>query len=162
VRGRKPKSTARRALEGNRGHRPLNAAEPVTAPLDDSFDEPPADFDAVAAAEWRRLAPMLRRSQQIGESDRAALEALCMEWSRYKEALKKVAVLGTIVKSPSGYPMQNPYMSVANRALAACNKLWPELGLTPSSRSRVHTTGASPASRAEQFRHAAPKLRIVK
>jgi len=40
--------------------------------------------------------------------------------------------------------MPNPYLSIATRALAGCNKLWPELGLTPSSRSRVKADGAGP------------------
>jgi P27 family predicted phage terminase small subunit len=31
----------------------------------------------------------------------------------------------------------NPLLHVATKALNNCNRLWPELGLTPSSRSRV-------------------------
>jgi phage terminase small subunit len=33
--------------------------------------------------------------------------------------------------------MPNPYLAIATKALAGCTRLWPELGLTPSSRSRV-------------------------
>jgi P27 family predicted phage terminase small subunit len=62
---------------------------------------------------------------------------LCLEWGRYLEAIAQVAKLGMVVKAPSGYPMPNPYLSIATKALAGCARLWPELGLTPSSRSRV-------------------------
>ena len=37
--------------------------------------------------------------------------------------------------------MPNPYLGVATKALGMCNRLWPELGLTPSSRSRVRMGG---------------------
>lgn len=143
MRGRKPKSTSQRKLDGNPGKRPLNENEPHHDPPADSFDTPPAELvDApIAVAEWRRLAPLLRRARQVTEADRSALVALCLEWSRYLDATKKVRDTGLVVQTKSGYPMPNPYLPIATKALAACNKLWPELGLTPSSRSRVKTDG---------------------
>jgi P27 family predicted phage terminase small subunit len=148
MRGRKPKPTAARRLEGNPGKRPLNEAEPTPPPLgtDPAWLAPVELADHPGAlAEWQRLAPMLAQCRQITEADRAALLALCLEWARYLVATQKVQSLGLVVKSPSGYPMTNPYLSIASRALASCNKLWPELGLTPSSRSRVRTDGPGPA-----------------
>jgi len=44
-----------------------------------------------------------------------------------------------VVRSPSGYPMPNPYIGISNKALGNCLKLWVELGLTPSARARVST-----------------------
>lgn len=141
MRGRKPKTSQQRRLEGNPGKRRLNDAEPEPPTPVVTFDEPPLELaiHPVAADEWRRLAPMLRKAKQITDADRAALIALCVEWERYLDATDKVRVLGMIVKAPSGYPMTNPYLSIARSALAACSRLWPELGLTPSSRSRVKT-----------------------
>jgi P27 family predicted phage terminase small subunit len=146
MRGRKPKPTAQRELEGNPGHRALNADEPQLPRVDASLDTPPPELDghADAIAEWTRLAPMLRKARHITQADRGALIALCLEWSRYLDATRQVAKLGLVVKAPSGYPMTNPFLSIATRALAGCNKLWPELGLTPSSRSRVHTSDTVP------------------
>ena len=137
MKGRKPKPTTQRALTGNAGHRPLNTHEPVTPALDATFDTPPPELPPRAQAEWTRLAPLLRRSRQVGATDRTALMAVCIEWARYLDAMAKVTQLGVVVTTPAGYPMTNPYLSVATRALAACTKLWPELGLTPSSRSRI-------------------------
>lgn len=139
MRGRKPKPTEQRRLEGNPGHRPLNEDEPALPVPAADFDDVPPELvdDVAAAATWRRLAPLLRTSRQISEADRDALLALCSEWSRYLHAKAEVARLGLVVRTPSGYPIPNPYLAIQTKALAGCNKLWPELGLTPSSRSRV-------------------------
>lgn len=144
MRGRKPKPTATRRLEGNPGKRPLNAAEPQHDLPTEAFDEPPAALttDRAAAAEWRRLAPMLRRSRTVGEADRSALIALCLEWARYLKASTAINKKGLVLYTKTHYPIPNPYLPIATRALANCTKLWPELGLTPSSRSRVVATPA--------------------
>jgi P27 family predicted phage terminase small subunit len=142
MRGRRPKPTARKRLEGNAGKRRLNTEEPQPPPLPPAPPEGeliPLELEnqPIAIDEWRRLAPMLRQIRQITEADRGALIALCLEWARYITATRKVAELGLIVKTPNGYPIQNPYLAIATKALSGCNKLWPELGLTPSSRARV-------------------------
>jgi hypothetical protein len=41
------------------------------------------------------------------------------------------------VKSPNGFPVQNPYLSVANRAMKQVKEFASEFGLTPSSRTRI-------------------------
>ena len=149
MRGRKPKTTAQRRLEGNPGKRRLNDEEPKPPTPTEEFDEPPPELaeHATAAAEWRRLAPMLRAVRVITEADRSALVALCMEWGRYLDAMVQVKRSGMVIQVPkSGYPITNPYLAIATRALAGCQRLWPELGLTPSSRSRVQTVGPLPAA----------------
>lgn len=158
MRGRKPKPTTLRRLEGNPGHRALNDDEPAPPPFIAAVPDEIAAFPA-AVLEWRRLAPMLQQAKQITEADRGALIALCMEWARYLDAMREVARLGLVVKAPSGYPITNPYLPIATKALAACNKLWPELGLTPSSRSRVKIADPS-AARLDDFAEfdAAPPL----
>lgn len=144
MRGRKPKPTAARRLDGNAGHRALNAREPELPPPSVVDDVPPElATDLIASAEWLRLSPMLRRAHAITEGDRASLVALCQQWSRYLTANANVSTKGMVVRSPSGYPMPNPYIGIANKSLGNCLKLWVELGLTPSARSRVSTTAAA-------------------
>src|SRR5215831_8202644 len=132
MRGRKPTPSSVRHLTGNPGKRAFNDDEPTPDDFDDAV--PPSELDGhpIALAEWKRLMPMLKRCRQITEADRGALLALCLEWARYLDATKQIARLGMVGKAPSGYPIQNPYLSIATKALAGCNKLWPELGLTPS------------------------------
>jgi P27 family predicted phage terminase small subunit len=151
MRGRKPKPTAKKRLEGFPGHHPRNDSEPVMPP---ARLEAPAELldDPVALAEWNRLLPLLLRAQAVTDGDRASLVALCQQWSRYLDANSKVRAAGMVVRSPSGYPMPNPYIGIANKALGNCVKLWVELGLTPSARSRVTTTpGATAAGFADAF-----------
>ena len=140
MRGRKPLPTSRRVLEGNRGKRPINKQEP-DPPIAPAFDTPPRELNGNKGAreEWRRLAPMLRLRKQITDADRSALLALCVEWARYLEASRHVLTEGMVVATPQGFQAQNAYLPIANKALASCARLWPELGLTPSSRSRVKT-----------------------
>lgn len=142
MKGRKPKPTALKVLQGNPGKRPINAKEPTPPPLAESLALPvELEGNEIAQREWKRLAPMLQLCRQVTEADLSALLAVCLEWARYLDATRKVRELGMVVKAPSGYPIVNPYLSIATKALAGCNKLWPELGLTPSSRSRVQTAG---------------------
>jgi P27 family predicted phage terminase small subunit len=147
MRGRKPKPTARRKFEGNPGKRPFNLQEPQHDVPTEAFDRPPAELAAqpLAAAEWRRLAPVLRRSRTVTEADRSALLALCLEWARYLEATAQIRKDGLVIRTKkTRYPMPNPYLPIATRALANCSRLWPELGLTPASRTRVHAAPAPP------------------
>jgi P27 family predicted phage terminase small subunit len=139
MRGRKPKPTRLRVLEGNPGRRPFNEREP-SPPLAALEDVPVEIADNQRAVqEWQRLAPMLRDLRVLTEADRGSLLALCQQWSLYQEATSKIAQAGMVVKSPSGYPIQNPYIGIASKALGHCVKLWAELGCTPSARSRVTT-----------------------
>jgi P27 family predicted phage terminase small subunit len=55
-------------------------------------------------------------------------------WAEATEAIQK---FGTMVKSPSGYPVQSPYVSIANRQAEIMMRIAPEFGFTPASRSRI-------------------------
>jgi P27 family predicted phage terminase small subunit len=146
MRGPKPKPTAQKLLEGNPGKRPVNADEPQLPAAGADFDAAPPELKnhPHAIAEWNRLAPLLRQAAAITAGDRSALLALCLEWDRYLSAMAEIAKLGLVIQTKTGYPMANPYLPVATKALAACNRLWPELGLTPSSRARIKTAPIAP------------------
>jgi len=137
--GRRPQPTRLKILRGNPSKTSLNPAEPLPERVREDFDVPPAELadDPVAVAEWQRVAPMMRLCGLVSEGEKTALVVLCQQWSRYLEAHGKVRTLGMIVKKPSGVPVTNPYLAVADRALMHCLKLWVELGLTPSSRARM-------------------------
>ena len=57
-------------------------------------------------------------------------------WAEATEAIQKY---GTMVKSPSGYPVQSPYVSIANRQAEIMMRIASEFGFTPASRSRIST-----------------------
>jgi P27 family predicted phage terminase small subunit len=58
---------------------------------------------------------------------------------RWAEATQAIQKYGTMVKSPSGYPMQSPYVAVANRQAEIMMRIASEFGFTPASRSRIST-----------------------
>jgi hypothetical protein len=42
-----------------------------------------------------------------------------------------------MVKSPTGYPIQSPYLAIANRQADLMVRVASEFGFTPASRSRI-------------------------
>jgi P27 family predicted phage terminase small subunit len=146
IRGRKPVPTELRKLRGNPRDHALPADEPVVPPPPPEFDDVPpviAD-DAVAAAEWTRLAPLLREARIITEADRNVLIAACQQWSIYQHALTQAPPDRRVLRSPNDYPIPNPFIPMANKALLHCERLWEQLGLTPSARSRVTAAKQAP------------------
>lgn len=107
-----------------------------------SIPQCPDHLDPEASVEWTRLAAELHALGILTRIDRAVLAAYCQTWSRWCAAERKVTEQGTIVKSPNGYPIINPYLSVANEALRQLRAFATELGLSPSSRSRVNLPDA--------------------
>jgi P27 family predicted phage terminase small subunit len=71
--------------------------------------------------------------------DRAALAAYCGAYSLWAEATEAIQKYGAMVKSPSGYPIQSPYVSIANRQVEIMMRIASEFGFTPASRSRIST-----------------------
>jgi len=135
MRGRKPKPTVLKLLDGNPGKRPLNDQEPHPA---QGIPNRPDWLDTEDQAEWDRVMAELSEMGLLTLADRAALAAYCTAWSRWVQAEDMVRKFGTIVKSPEkGFPMKSPYLSIADQALETMRKLMVEFGLTPSSRSRI-------------------------
>ena len=50
---------------------------------------------------------------------------------------------GAMVKSPTGFPIQSPYVSIANRQAELMMRIAAEFGFTPASRSRISTPAAT-------------------
>ena len=110
TRGRKPKPTAMKELEGNPGKHPLNTSEPKPnkkAPACPKWLEPEAK------KEWRRLAKQMEAIGILTEVDMAAFAGYCQAYARWKEAEEFITQHGTIVKTPSGYWQQVPQVSIA-------------------------------------------------
>lgn len=75
--------------------------------------------------------------RMLTEADRAALAMYCQAYSRWVEAETLLREKGTVVKSPSGSAMLNPYLSVANKAMEQMKGFLSEFGMTPASRARI-------------------------
>jgi len=132
--GRKPRPTKLKVLEGNPGKRRLNEKEPDPLPAIPSC---PDHLSPEAKKEWERVAPLLEKLHLLTHIDRGALALYCQAWARWVEAEEALRTYGVMVKSPNGFPMQSPYLAVANRAMEQMRALLTEFGMSPSSRSRV-------------------------
>jgi phage terminase small subunit len=44
-----------------------------------------------------------------------------------------------MIKSPQGFPIQSPYLAIANRQAEIMMRIASEFGFTPASRSRIST-----------------------
>jgi P27 family predicted phage terminase small subunit len=134
TRGRKPKPNALRLLEGNPGKRPINRR----APQPSGGTTCPAHLSALAKREWRRIYPHLELLGLVSPIDRAALAGYCQAYVRWVEAEAKVQDLVVTTGSTTNpYPIVNPYLAAANKALQQMREFLVEFGMTPASRSRV-------------------------
>ena len=142
MRGRRPKPTRMKLLTGNPGKRPMNMHEPKPEPV---VPDCPAELGPIARREWDRLASELAKLKLLTQLDRAALAAYCGAYALWAEATEAIQKFGTMVKSPSGFPIQSPYVSIANRQAEIMMRIASEFGFTPASRSRISTpTEAEP------------------
>src|SRR3954447_4830052 len=136
MRGHRPKPTRLKVLMGNPGKRPLNANEPKP---EVAIPDCPVELGEVARREWERMAPQLAALRILTHLDRAALAAYCGAYAMWAEATEAIQKYGTMVKSPTGYPVQSPYVSIANRQAEIMMRIASEFGFTPASRSRIST-----------------------
>ncbi len=132
--GRKPKPTQMKVVQGTFRKDRANHAEPKP-----KKQLPPCpDFlEGRARKEYFRIGRKLERIGILTEIDDLALTGLCQSWAEYLEATEQVRKTGMLVKAPSGYPILNPYVVLANQALKRVKAFLTEFGMTPSSRSRV-------------------------
>ena len=136
TRGRKPKPTAVKLLEGNPGKRQLNIFEPVP----DKAKKPPKCpewLEEEAKAEWKRLAKNLFELGILTDLDAQAVASYCQAYARWREAEEFISLHGSIIKTKSGYWQQVPQVSIAHSNQKIMMQAAAEFGLTPSARSRI-------------------------
>ena len=80
MRGRKPKPSALKLLEGTRADR-INRNEP---PMPPGSIEPPDWLDETARQHWGELAPILQSAGLLTVGDRHTLALLCDSFSRFQ------------------------------------------------------------------------------
>ncbi len=97
----------------------------------------PPHLTEVARSEWRRLAKPMHDAGVLTIADRAALAAYCQAWSRWVEAEEKLQETPMLLKTPSGYVQQSPWLSISNKQLEIMGRFMAELGLTPVARTRL-------------------------
>lgn len=111
----------------------------------------PKHLDKEARKEWNRVTKEFADLGIISQLDMAVLASYCQEFSTWAKAQKKIQETGMVFTPTAsvavrkdgtevkkqGTPMINPYFRVANDASDRMLRAAVELGITPSSRSRV-------------------------
>ena len=136
MRGRKPKPTALKILQGNAGHRRLDArGEPQVVV---GLGEAPDYLDAEAKRFWYSQGPQLVKLGTLGESDAvlfaelAALHSRNLYLSARIMAYRRVKILSaSSEKKLAGYESQR--LKVSSQFL----KVGAEFGLGAGSRTRL-------------------------
>tara|TARA_R110002110_G_C13299710_1_gene704237 strand:+ start:546 stop:1028 length:483 start_codon:yes stop_codon:yes gene_type:complete len=140
MRGRKPLPDRLPAISLDEGspdgqsttERALRVAEP--------YCPEPVTEDADALACWNRLVPELVQAGLLTPIFEGMLAAYCMVFARWGEAERELRKTGKLVKSPTGYPLQSPWLAIANRAIEQMRQLSGELGLSAAALTRVSRT----------------------
>jgi P27 family predicted phage terminase small subunit len=96
------------------------------------------------------MAAELRALNLLTRVDEDALAFYCVQFARWKKAETQVRLKGEIITTEAGNLIQNPYLSVANRALKEMGRIGAEFGFTPSSRTRLHTPPVDKESELEK------------
>jgi P27 family predicted phage terminase small subunit len=111
--------------------------------LDAHLPTRPPHLQGEARKEWSRLGRRLRDAGLLTDIDKTALAIYCQAWARWLEAEEQLAKYGTVIMTPSSFPVQSPYLAIANKAMEQMTRILVEFGMSPSSRSRV-TPGPRP------------------
>jgi P27 family predicted phage terminase small subunit len=136
MRGRKAIPTALQRVRGNPGRRPLNDREPTYPAIDAAI--PDEVVDDCARAEWTRLIATLTTSGHVTTVDRTALAGYCVRygaWRRLEDLARDAEP--TVVNGRTGTESANPVLRLTHGAFTLMLRAAAELGLTPSSRSRI-------------------------
>jgi P27 family predicted phage terminase small subunit len=143
MRGRKPKPGHLKLLEGNPGSMAVKEGGPRG---ERNVPTCPAHLCPTAKAEWKRLTQQLYSLGIVTVLDRAVMAGYCQAYGRWVEAERKLRETPAILKMPSGYLQQNPWLTIANKQLELMQRYMSELGLSPVARARVdirRPTGSS-------------------
>jgi P27 family predicted phage terminase small subunit len=139
VKGRKPTPTPLKLLRGEGRAGRLNHNEPA-APL--GAPPRPEWLNLEAARVWDELVPQLVALGYLAKIEWSPLANLCLaiaDVRRYEERLQELRQDedGEIVVTEKGYAMPHPYLALRRQAMEMVNKCSSELGLSPTSRTRV-------------------------
>ena len=131
---RKKKPTALKVIQGTVDPSRTNYKEPFPEVF---LPDPPGYMKGTALEEWHRVSQEMYDLGMLTSLDRAVLEAYCVAYGRWVDAEDKVSKETLVLKSKDGQPYQNPFLGIANTAWKLVLKAASELGLSPTSRSRI-------------------------
>lgn len=141
MRGRKPKPTKLKIVQGNPGKRALNQDEPQP---ERAIPKAPAHIPARAKKVWKAVATELDAMGVLTVADVLALELLVCSYDEYRRMRDVAETEGAtyLTGGESGLMHRaRPEIAIGADAFRRCKSMLVEFGLTPSSRSRIKVQG---------------------
>lgn len=132
--GRLPEPNKLRVVKGK-------AARDVPTPVPVLL-EPPDDLKGDGRELWARVAPELERLGLLSGLDRSALEAMCVAYGQWRQAVRELDGMPLVVETERGW-RKNPLTTVARAASDEMRQWAVQLGLTPAARLRMVRPEAS-------------------
>jgi len=125
-------------MRGGARHYHRTKADMELEPTPDASIPPcPDNLDDIAKIEWNRMAIELDKCGILTNFDMGVFASYCNSFSRWVQATKLVQEEGDTITLSTGYVIQNPRLSIANKAEEMMIKAAVQMGFTPSSRSQV-------------------------
>jgi len=137
MRGRKPKPSHLKLVQGDPGKRGVAGTEPKP---EVKTIAPPAWLPDPAKTEWRRIMPELVRWGLMTVLDVGALAGYCAAYAQFRKAQMAINKKGAIYESQSRLGKMfrvRPEITVMNEALRQMRGFAAEFGLTPAARVRL-------------------------
>lgn len=135
IKGRKPKPTAQKELNGNPGKRALNKREPQ--PGKRRVNRMPAGMTDGARRLWRQLSGDMVELGLLTDADLPAFVLMAEHYGIARQALTEIAEEGLTAQDEHGLLRKHPLLQVFRDNSTAFRSYAGEFGMTPSSRSRV-------------------------
>lgn len=168
MKGRKPIPSKIIELRGGTkySHRPPRSNEPKPRV---GLPPCPKHLNAEARKEWRRMSKELHDLGLLTKLDKTVFAIYCTSWATWKDACEKLTTMSMIMPKKSvktekiapdgtitnkqavGAPMINPYFRIQQEAQTQMMKCLCEMGMTPSSRTRVKVPPKKEESPEEEF-----------
>ena len=147
MRGRRPKPTVVKQVEGNPGKRSLAKVDLTSDPA-----APPCptwlDFDARLI--WKEQVKELMCLKMLRRVDQIALACLCDSVANLKSGIRRLLKLkaqlrnqgkdpddALLSKTPGGAVIQSPLLAIINREKVNVQRFASEFGMTPAARARL-------------------------
>lgn len=150
ARGPAPKPGELKALEGGRGHRPINLEQSFRPEV--GVPDMPRWLNKEARKAWKRLSEELVYYNLLSKVDRDAFAMLCQTIGRLELIERSVngrmdlaisegrdAASALLDKTPNGLAVQAAIYQVLNKEQEKLRLMLAEFGLTPAQRARVTT-----------------------
>lgn len=141
ARGPAKTPTKLQILRGNPGKRSINKNEPQPRVITPDM---PADMDAGAQAEWKRLAPELERLGLLTLVDQTFLAAYCRAASELDHCERVLATEGLTYETETGFLRERPEIKIRQMAFTRMVTCGSRFGLSPSDRTRLDTGEKEP------------------